>query len=182
MSGRSRAGRAASRRVLALCAAAGVLAMLAAPRPAPVEAMWTDAEAARATFTAMTVPTPIATAQCTGEGSLLGLGSSKLYLYWKLPAGYAQNQAAISYTGSAGLVPVTDTLTGTALKTTHTGGGNYTTSITGGLLSAALGGTRVLSVQIVDPNGWQSQPLTATGTWPLLGLGAPSCVVSPPVP
>ncbi len=81
--------------------------------------------------------------------------------------------------GAAGLVPVADTQTGTSLKTTATANG-YTTSITGGLLSVALGGARILTVSMLHSSGWTSQPLTATGTWPLLGLGAPSCVVAPP--
>ncbi|WP_449278283.1 hypothetical protein [Leucobacter sp. GX24907] len=167
------------RRVAVLLAAAALFTVLVAPRPAATEAGWSDAERGTASFAALTVPAPVATAQCTGEGSLLGLLHSKLIVHWRLPDGYPVSRAMILYSGAAGLVPVTDTLTGSDLKTTATSNG-YTTSITGGLLSAVLGGTRTLTIRIVDASGWQSQDLVATGTWPLLGLGAPSCVVTPP--
>lgn len=163
--------------------AAGVVALalgmlVLTPKPQETEAAWSDPEVAASTFTALTVPTPLYGGECAINGSLLNLLLSSLTLRWKLPAGYTVADAQISYTGSAGLVPVTDTLTGTNLKTT-VAGDTYTTVLTGGLLGAALGATRVLSVQVVHTSGWTSQSRTVTGVWPALGIGTATCSMTP---
>lgn len=160
-----------------------LLAGLAAPASVAVEpqwtdAAWTDSEAAASAFTAITVPPPLGGGACSIEGSLLNLLSSKLTLRWQLPAGYTLADAGFSYTGSAGLVPAIDTLLGTNLKTVESGS-VYTTTLTGALLNAVLGGTRTLSVQIMHSSGWVSSPRTVTGVWPLLGLGQATCSVTP---
>lgn len=170
------------RRAAAALAAVGVVAALVLPAPEQTEAAWTDPEYAGGTFTAITVPAPTKGAECEIVGSLLNLLSSSMTLTWKIPnqSGYSLSNARINYTGATGLVPVTDTLLGSQLKTTDLGNGVYATKLTGALLGAVLGGTRELSVSMQHPSGWTSTSLKLTGTWPALALGSATCTLSPP--
>ncbi|KAM9861872.1 hypothetical protein ACI1US_02243 [Leucobacter sp. BZR 635] len=160
-------------RILAL----GLSAAMLAPAPQQTEAVWVDAEAGTAAFTAITVPRPLNNGPCSIQGSLLNLLGSSLTMRWALPPGVELSAARISYTGSNGLVPVVDTLLGTDLKTVAEGSG-YATKLTGRLLNAVLGASRAISVHIVDPSGWVSQTRVVVGDWPLLGLGSATCVDS----
>lgn len=173
MTGRP-ATRARTRWAAAIVGCA-LLASLAVPPAQQTEAFWTDSETAAATFTALKVPRPDSGGACVITGSLLNLLGSTLTLKWRLPPGVDLSAVRITYTGANGLVPVVDTLLGTNLKTTESGG-VYSTTLTGSLLNAALGATRTLSVQVQDPSGWVSETRAVIGTWPLLGLGSPSCV------
>lgn len=171
------------RRGIGVLLAGLMLVVLAVPAtsamtPEWTEASWTDTEQTAGTFTAITVPIPEDGGECAIDGSLLNLLSSKLTLKWRVPAGYTLADAGFSYTGSTGLVPAIDTLLGTSLKTVESSG-VYSTTLTGALLNAVLGGTRTLSVQIVHSSGWVSSPRTVTGVWPALGLGRATCNVSP---
>lgn len=164
-----------------LCAAAIALGIIATGQlqpPQQTEALWADGEVGRATFTAISVPIPPYGGECGIVGSLLNLGQSSLTIRWRLPTGYSLADARIGYTGSNGLVPAVDTLLGTGLRTTQSNG-VLTTELTGALLNAALGASRSLSVLVVHPSGWTSPTRTVVGDWPLLGVGAATCTMTP---
>ncbi|GAA2190269.1 hypothetical protein GCM10009786_26880 [Leucobacter alluvii] len=57
--------------------------------------------------------------------------------------------------------------------------GVYETTLIGGLLNAALGAIRTLSVETRDPSGWISNQRTVTGSWVALGLQPPTCSMTP---
>jgi hypothetical protein len=152
-------------------AAAAALALLALPAR-PTEAAWSDTEAGLGTISAATIPAPTALATaCTASNVL---GSARISITWQLPAGYAIGEAAYKAGTNPLLLEVV--LLGSTLTTTGPSGGSYTTTYTGGLLNAALGGTGYLSVSM-QRSGWTSSQRLVTATLPAL-IGTGTCTVT----
>ncbi|MFD5598996.1 hypothetical protein ACFWHR_02960 [Leucobacter sp. NPDC058333] len=175
---RREAGRLSVRtRLAAGIVALGVVAACIAQPPQETEAKWVDAEVGRATFTALTVPTPISTANCVTTPGLLG-ADPRVTIYWRPPAsatGYTSANAEYGYVSGGGLIPVTGPLLGSVATTgTPTA---YTTVVGAGLLGGLLGGSIVFGIRFVGPGGWQSSWLVATATMGLAGTN-PTCTLS----
>jgi len=160
----------AARLVVGLVAAA-TLTLLAVPVRS-TEAAWSDTEAGTGTISAATIPAPTALATaCTASNVL---GSARISITWQLPAGYAIGEAVYKAGTNPLLLEVV--LLGSTLTTTGPSGGSYTTTYTGGLLNAALGGTGYLSVS-VQRAGWTSAQRLVTASLPAL-IGTGTCTVT----
>ncbi|MFD6053651.1 hypothetical protein [Agromyces sp. NPDC060279] len=166
----TRLGAARSRAAVGLAAVA-VLALLAFPAR-PTEAAWSDAEAGIGTVTAATIPAPTALATACTSSNVLG--SARISITWQLPAGYAIGEAVYKAGTNPLLLEVV--LLGSTLTTTGPSGGSYTTTYTGGLLNAALGGTGYLSVSM-QRSGWTSAQRLVTASLPAL-IGTGTCTVT----
>ncbi|GAA2464577.1 hypothetical protein [Agromyces soli] len=166
----TRRGPAPTRAAVGL-AAVVVLALMTFPAR-PTEAAWSDAEAGIGTVSAATIPAPTALATaCTASNVL---GSARISITWQLPAGYAVGEAVYKAGTNPLLLEVV--LLGSTLTTTGPSGGSYTTTYTGGLLNAALGGTGYLSVSM-QRSGWTSSQRLVTASLPAL-IGTGTCTVT----
>lgn len=166
----TRRGPARARAAVGL-AAVVALGLLTLP-VRPTEAAWSDAEAGLGTISAATIPAPTALATaCTASNVL---GSARISITWQLPAGYAVGEAVYKAGTNPLLLEVV--LLGSALTTTGPSGGSYTTTYTGGLLNAALGGTGYLSVSM-QRSGWTSSQRLVTASLPAL-IGTGTCTVT----
>ena len=174
MNGRPRAGRAVVRGALAVCAAVGILGLLAAPPFEGTEAAWVDTESANATLGALTVPMPEGGAAPQCRASNVALLGSRLTIQWKAPAGYTSADAQFAKQNNGLLDPIT----GPLLSSITTSGdpSNYTTVVAGGLLSNTLGGSIVFGIRLVGPGGWTSNWLATTATFPAV-IGTNNCTL-----
>jgi len=159
---------------------AGLLLLLGLAVAPPVqqsEAAFTDDEYAGASFTAASVPTPEpwGNPQCSATNVVL-LGG-RTTIRWKLPDGSGYTVSDLEYGQEVGglLNPILSSLLGTQ-STTGTPSG-YTTVITGGLLSNAIGGSVRFAMRIKGPGNWHSSWLVADATFPAL-LGTGTCTLS----
>ncbi|NLA65228.1 MAG: hypothetical protein GX862_04765 [Leucobacter sp.] len=169
------------RGVLALAAAVVAGSLVVALPPAETQADWVDSDSARASFEALTVPAPQggANPQCRAANVVL-LGS-QLTVRWKVPAGSGYTLEDAQFTKEVnGLL---DPITGPLLSSITTTGtpDNYTTVVSGGLLSNTLGGSIVFGIRLVDESGWASDWLATHASFPAL-IGVNTCtfdIVSP---
>ncbi|MEV8338614.1 hypothetical protein [Leucobacter sp. NPDC077196] len=158
--------------------ALGIVATGLSQPPQQTEALWTDGDSGRATFTALTVPAPVSRANCVTTPGALGL-NPRVTIYWRAPVGatgYTSANAQYGYVSSSGLIPVTGPLLGN-VNTTGSTPAAYTTVVNSGLLGGLLGGSVVFGIRFVGPGGWQSQWLVATASMGLAGIN-PTCTLS----
>lgn len=167
------------RRVAAILVGAAVLALLTVPKPEQTEAAWADSEVARgSSFTSITVPAPIATAQCTLAPGLLG-ATPKVTVYWRIPTGdpqFTSDDAELVNPDGSLVGALTTLLLGNSVTNTGTPGA-YTLVIGDGLLGGLLGSSKVMRLRL-NKGGWTGPELTITATMGALGAN-PKCVVSP---
>lgn len=150
----------------------------AAPPVQESEAAWIDSEHGTATFTAGTVPTPVpwGSPQCSAFNVLLVGGRTTIN--WKVPDGVTgYTSANVEYGREVGglLNPILSSLLGS--QTTTGTPAAYTTVISGGLLSNALGGTLRFAMRLKGPGSWVSSWLVADVTFPAL-VGQGTCSLS----
>ena len=149
--------------------------------PEWTEATWSDAEHATGTLAAITVPAPIATAQCLAQPGLLGLAPS-VTIYWRVPTGYPGYTAADAELRDGGdtlLGTIGQLLLGKKIENTGTPAA-YVTKIDTGILGGLLSGKWTYKIRLTKGD-WYSSDLTVVATVPALGLGSPTCTVTPPL-
>lgn len=162
---------------VAVWAALGVALLTILPPPAETDAAWVDAETARASLTALTVPAPVGVGSCVTTPGLLGLDPA-VTVNWRAPAGadgYTLASAEFGHSTGGLLLPLTSALLGN-VRTTGTPEA-YKTVANGGLLGGLLGGTSTVAIRFVGPGGWHSPWLVATASMALAGLN-PTCTLS----
>lgn len=154
--------------------ALGIVATGLSQPPQQTEALWTDGDSGRATFTA-NLAQPAATRACISD-SVLGLGS-RVRIYWAPPVtatGMTSSNVQYGRLENGVMRP----LTATELNSVSTTGTTteYTTQVQGALLSGLLGGTITIGLRFTNAQAWRSSWLTADVTVAILGLN-PRCTI-----
>ncbi len=158
-------------RIAATLAAVGVvLAGIGVVSVDSTDAQFTDAEYARATLQAVTIPAPVGSS-CVLNPGVLGATPS-IDMYWSEPTGLTPGSTyEYGYIENGILVVI---LTG---PTTSGSPVAYRTSFPSGLLTGLLGGRYIATIRYRDPSGWVSPWLRATASMGALGSN-PQCAIS----
>ncbi|WP_053387226.1 hypothetical protein [Leucobacter japonicus] len=176
MSGEGIRHRSMRTRIAAGVVALALGALVLAPKPQATEATWSDPEVASGTFTALTVPAPVSTANCVLVPGALGL-DPKITISWRTPAGvtgYDLTNVEYGYVSGGVLIPVVGALLGNVATSGTTSA--YTTVVSSGLLSGLLGGSIIFGIRFKGPGGWTSSWLTANASMGLAGIN-PTCTM-----
>lgn len=158
--------------VASVVVACGAIAF--APTPTATEAAWADSEVAEASFTALTVPQPVAV-DCAYDGGLLGLAAAWNRVQWKLPSGYQQTDIEFGYLDGNTVNQLLSNLVGN-IATTQSGD-IFTTQVTTLLAVNIFSSSRTIALRTVDPSGWKSDWVLAQGNSSTLGTNS-GCVIS----
>lgn len=171
------------RRGIGVLLAGLMLVVLAVPAtsamtPEWTEASWTDTEQTAGTFTAITVPAPEGL-DCAYNGGVLGLLGTSISIRWRLPAGYAMDDAEYGYVNQDGVLNV---LLGSLLggKDASQNGDIVTAKITSLLQLNLFGSNKVLGVRLKHHSGWVSGWTLGTAKSGSLGTGGTCSFSSAP--
>ncbi|GAA2941575.1 hypothetical protein GCM10010458_28280 [Microbacterium luteolum] len=143
------------RLLLALTAVVALAGAQFASSPPLTDASWIDSEQSRASFSALTVPSPAASPCTTRNGAL---GVNRVTLSWRVPAGvtgYSSTNAEFGQRTNQGAYETISANSVTTISTTGSASA-YSTEISGAPLGGSLGDKRTFAVRFSGPGGWKS--------------------------
>lgn len=143
------------RLLLALTAVVALAGAQFASSPPLTDASWIDSEQSRASFSALTVPSPAASPCTTRNGAL---GVNRVTLSWRVPAGvtgYSSTNAEFGQRTNQGAYETISANSVTTISTTGSASA-YSTEISGAPLGGTLGDKRTFAVRFSGPGGWKS--------------------------